>query len=149
MPEPRIRIYLDDRPEPITDYRPPAEVTLDTRRLPDGEHRLRVEAQDTTGGVGIRTVPFIVRNGPGITLSGLRDGAAVHGVLNFRVNAFGAEEPFEPQRAESRSPTPVWVWVLALVITAWSAWYVATLWAPPPQFARTPTYARAVMGPFR
>ncbi len=24
------------------------------------------------------------------------------------VNAFGAEEPFEPQRAELRSPIPVW-----------------------------------------
>jgi hypothetical protein len=44
------------------------------------------------------------------------------------VNAFGAEEPFEPHRAESLSPIPVWVWVLSLLILAWTAWYVATLW---------------------
>ena len=149
MPESRIRVFIDDDPEAITDYRPPTEVTLDTTRLTDGEHRLRIEARDATGSLGVRTVPFIVRNGPGITLSGLRDGAAVHGTLNFRVNAFGAEEPFEPQRAESRSPTPVWVWVLALVVLAWSAWYVATLWVPPQEFAKTPTYATATMGPFR
>lgn len=149
MPESRIRIYLDDQPEAVTDYRPPAEVKLDTTRLPDGEHRLRIEAQDTTGNLGVRTVPFIVRNGPGITLSGLREGAAVHGVLSFHVNAFGAEEPFEPQRAESRSPTPVWVWVLLLIVLAWSAWYVATWWAPPSEFAKTPTYITPTMGPFR
>ena len=70
MAEPRIRIFLDDKPEPITDYRPPAEVALDTSPLPDGEHRLRIEAVDTNGNIGVRTVPFVVRNGPGITLSG-------------------------------------------------------------------------------
>lgn len=149
MPEAHIRIFLDDQQDPITDYAPPAEVTIDTRQLSDGEHRLRIEACDATGQVGVRHIPFLVRNGPGITVSGLHEGATVHGSLSFMVNAFGAEEPFEPQRAESRSPTPVWVWVLSLVIVAWSAWYVATLWAPPPEFAKTPTYATATMGPFR
>ncbi|MGH6680107.1 MAG: cytochrome C [Bradyrhizobium sp.] len=141
MSEPRIRIFLDDQQEPIADYRPPAEVALDTRDLADGEHRLRIEAQDTTGQVGFRRMQFLVRNGPGITISGLHDGAIVHGTLNFMVNAFGAEETFEPHRAESRSPIPVWVWVLCLLVVAWSAWYVAEMWNPPAEFAKTPTYA--------
>jgi cytochrome c oxidase cbb3-type subunit I len=45
------------------------------------------------------------------------------------------------RRAESRSPTPVWLWVLSLVIVAWSAWYLAMEWTPPPEFANTATYA--------
>lgn len=149
MAEARIRIFIDDQPEPITDYVPPAEVTIDTKRLADGEHRLRIEARDSAGRLGTRHVPFLVRNGPGITLAGLHEGATVHGTVTFMVNAFGAEEPFEPHRAESRAPTPVWIWVLSLVIVAWSAWYVATLWTPPPEFAKTPTYATPTMPLFR
>jgi hypothetical protein len=141
MPEPRVRIYIDDHEQPVSDAAPPVAVTVDTRGLRDGEHRLRIEAQDAAGDLGIRVVPFIVRNGPGITISGLDDGATVHGTISLDVNVFSATEPFEPRRAESRSPTPVWVWVLSLVIAAWSAWYFATEWTPPPDFARTPTYA--------
>jgi hypothetical protein len=145
MPEPRIRIFVDNHPESLSDQAPPATVTIDTRRLADGEHRLRIEARDATGDTGIRTMPFVVRNGPGITISGLRDGATVHGAVTFMVNAFGAEEPFEPHRAESRSPTPIWMWVLSLVILAWAVWYITMQWNPPPEFANSPTYSAALM----
>lgn len=148
MTEPRICVFVDDELEPITDYRPPAEVALDTARLADGEHRLRIEARDSTGGIAVRHVPFRVRNGPGITVSGFREGAIMHGTMRFMVNAFGAEEPFEPQRAELHAEIPVWVWVLSLVIVAWSAWYVATFWNAPPEFAKTPTF-KTSMNPFR
>ncbi len=141
MEEARIRVYLDDGAEPIADYAPPLTVSLDTQQLADGEHRLRIEACDRGGRIGVRHVSFSVRNGPGITLTGLRPNSLVRGMLDFTVNAFGAEEPFEPRRAESPSPIPVWLWVLSLVIVAWSAWYVAVLWKPPPEFASTPTYA--------
>lgn len=124
---------------------PPTTVTIDTRSLTDGEHRLRIEARDATGDVGIRTVPFLVRNGPGITISGLREGTTVHGAITFMVNAFGAEEPFESYRAESRSPMPVWMWVLSLAVVAWAAWYGVMEWNPPPEFAKTPTYATPTM----
>ena len=141
MEEARIRIYLDDNTDPIADYEPPAAVTIDTRLLADGEHRLRIEARDRRGNTGMREVPFQVRNGPGITLTGLRPSAIVRDTIHFTVNAFGAEEPFEPRRAESPSPIPVWLWVLSLVIVAWAAWYVAVLWKPPAEFLKTPTYA--------
>ena len=138
--EARVRIYLDDGAKPIAEYVPPVTVSVDTHGLADGEHRLRIEARDRSGRVGIRHVPFQVKNGPGITLTGLRPNSVVRDTVSFTVNAFGAEEPFEPRRAESRSPIPVWVWVLSLVIVAWAAWYVATLWEPPPEFLKTPTY---------
>jgi hypothetical protein len=136
----RVRIYLDDKSEPIADYVPPVAVSLDTHELADGEHRLRIEAQDRSGRVGIRHVTFLVKNGPGITLTGLHPDSVVRDTVHFTVNAFGADEPFEPRRAESRSPIPVWLWVLSLVIVAWAAWYVAILWEPPAEFRNTPTY---------
>jgi hypothetical protein len=148
MAEPRIRIFLDDKPEPVCDYAPPATITIDTRSLADGEHRLRIEARDATGDTGIRTVPFIVRNGPGITISGLSEGATVHGIIEFGVNAFGTKEPFKAYRAESRLPTPVWMWVLSLVVAAWAAWYVVLEWNPPPELAKTPTFSAPQMKPF-
>lgn len=141
MDEARIRVYLDDGAEPIADVAPPVTLSLDTHGLADGEHRLRIEARDRSGRTGMRHVPFEVRNGPGITLSGLRAGSIVRGALSVTVNAFGAEEPFEPRRAESPSPIPVWLWVLSLVIVAWAAWYVAVLWKPPSPLQGTPTYA--------
>lgn len=146
--EPRIRVFIDDNPTPIAEHTPPADVLLDTKQLSDGEHIVRIEARDRRGDIGIRRVPMTVRNGPGITVSGIRDGAVVHGTIAFAVNAFGAEEPFEPHRAESRAPIPVWVWVLSLVIVAWSAWYFTTLWSPPPQYAKMPTYSEP-MNPFK
>ena len=39
MPDPRIRIYLDDTPDPVTDQRPPTEIALNTQSLADGEQK--------------------------------------------------------------------------------------------------------------
>lgn len=149
MSEPRIRVFLDDQAEPISEHVPPADVTIDTKALPDGEHRVRIVATDRTGATGVRHVPFLVRNGPGITISGLAEGATVHGAITFMVNAFGAEEPFEPHRAESRAPVPVWVWVLLLVVVAWAGWYMQTEWQPSQHYIATPTYAAPTIGPLR
>jgi hypothetical protein len=144
MAEPCVRIFVDDQEQPIRAHVPPADLTIDSRDLADGEHRLRIEAQDSAGAYGVRIVPFIVRNGPGITVTGLHDGATVHGAVSLHVNVFSATEPFEVGRAESRSPAPIWIWVLGLVVAAWSAWYLAGNWYPPESFARTPTYAGRV-----
>jgi len=136
-----IALYLDDDPEPFAVYRPPAHVTLDTTVLEDGEHRLRLRAVDALGVASTRTVPFVVANGPGITLTGLRAGERISGLLELDVNAFSAHEPFDPVRAESQGPVPVWTWVLIAVIAAWAGWYALEYLPTPPQWARTPTFA--------
>jgi len=141
MEEARIRIYLDDNPEPITDSVLPADVDIDTQSLADGTHRLTIYASDGTGKVGVRELPFRVSNGPGITVSGLRPNSVVHGQVKLSVNAFGSEEPFEPRRAESRSPVPVWVWVMCIFVVAWAVWYAASMWRVPSAYANTPTYS--------
>jgi cytochrome c oxidase subunit 2 len=136
-----VAAFLDDATEPFAVVSPPGEIALDTRRLPDGEHVLRLRAVDALGNVGWRRIPFTVNNGPGITVTGLRPGSSVHGAITVSINAFSGEEPFSPRRAESQAPVPVWTWVLFALIAAWAVWYGIEFFPTPPEFAATPTYA--------
>jgi mono/diheme cytochrome c family protein len=136
-----IRVFLDDDANPIAVHRPPARVVLDTTKLPDGEHVLRIQATDAAGNLGVRNVPFTVSNGPGITVTGLRQGSRVSGQLEIDINAFGSAEPFDPERAESWGPIPVWVWVFCVVVVVWAAWYGLEYFETPAAFAATPTFA--------
>jgi mono/diheme cytochrome c family protein len=136
-----ISIFLDDLPEPLATYTPPARFHLDTTRFADGEHVLRIHAVDAVGNIGVRRIPFVVSNGPGITVTGLRAGSRVRGEIEVDVNAFGSDEPFDPVRAESSGPVPVWTWVFFAVVAAWAAWYGIEFFPTPAAFAKTPTYA--------
>jgi mono/diheme cytochrome c family protein len=136
----RIDVFLDDAAEPFQSAPPPVTIGLDTTGLDDGEHVLRLEARDAGGRVGRRTIPFVVQNGPGITVTGLRARERVGGSLQLAINSFSGEEPFDPIRAESRGPIPVWTWVMALIIAGWAGWYGLAFFATPPTFASTPTY---------
>jgi len=131
-----LSLYLDDAAEPFAIYRPPATAEIDTTRLADGPHTLRIQARDAVGHIGVRVVPFIVQNGPGITVTGLRPNERVSGKLELDVNAFGADEPFDPVRAESSGPIPVWTWVMSALIAAWAGWYALTEFAEPAAFAQ-------------
>lgn len=136
-----ISIFIDGATDPIATYKPPARFALDTTRYADGEHVMVIQAVNSVGNVGVRRIPFVVANGPGITVTGLRPGSRVRGTIELDVNAFGGNEPFNPERAESWGPIPVWTWVLCAVILAWAAWYGIEYFTTPKAFAQTPTYA--------
>lgn len=138
---PRVRVFIDGDPQPIIDRELPTDVTLDTRGMKDGPHRLTIRAQDQYGREGIEEIPFHVRNGPGIIVSGLDPHATRRGKVRFTVDAFSADDPFDPRRAEARSLIPVWVWVLSLFVVAWAVWYAARMWDVPAEFSHTPTYS--------
>lgn len=129
----RIEVYLDDATEAAAVVVPPSQFELDTRALEDGPHLLTVIATDPSGHRGIRRIPFEVRNGPGIAVSGLQPGDVVEGHLSVIVNAYGGsyEENWEPSRAETPAPVPTWIWVLLLGVIAWGIFYTARQWAPP------------------
>src|SRR5699024_3513599 len=116
---------------------------LDTTQLEDGSHELKIVASDAVGHEGVRTIPFEVRNGPGIDIDGLQDNDILDGKVPILLNAYGgANEPFwEPSRAETPAPVPTWAWVLLLVIVAWSAFYITQLWSAPEEMASSPTYS--------
>ncbi len=132
-----VTLFLDESIEPFATYKPPAVFRLDTTTLADGEHWLRIQAVDAVGHVGVRRIPFIVSNGPGITVTGLRAGSRVRGEIEVNVNAFGSEEPFDPIRAESEGPVPVWTWVFFAIIATWAAWYGIEYFKTPEAFAKT------------
>ena len=103
MEKPRVRVYLDGDARPIADQELPTEVSLDTTDLADGPHRLTILAQGESGREGIEEIPFVVHNGPGIIISGLRPHSIRRGKVRFTIDAFSADDPFDPRRAEARS----------------------------------------------
>jgi len=139
----RIEVYLNDDPDPIVTHRPPARFQLDTTRLEDGYHELHIKAWDTHGQLGVRTIPFTVRNGPGIAVNGLSDNDVLEGDIPILVNSYGGrgELYWEPSRAETPSPIPTWIWVMLITIVAFAAFYGVSQWSPPPDMADTPTYS--------
>jgi hypothetical protein len=147
MATPRVRIYLDGNAEPMVDENLPTSVSIDTLSLADGPHRLVVRANDETGREGYEEIPFSVHNGPGIVVAGLRPNTTRRGEVRFTVDAFSADDPFDPRRAEARARVPTWVWVMSLFIVAWTVWYGATMWKVPAEFANTPTYASEAASP--
>jgi mono/diheme cytochrome c family protein len=130
-----ISLTLDDATVPFATFRPPATCMLDTTKLEDGPHVLYVRARDGLGLVGVRSIPFSVQNGPGITVTGLLAHERVSGSIALDLNAFSATEPFDPVRAESSGPIPVWTWVMITLIAAWAGWYGLTQFQEPAAFA--------------
>ena len=129
----RIDVFLDDDPQPLASYSPPLRFELDTSALSDGPHVLRIEAYDSFGTKGVKTMRFSVRNGPGIAISGLHDDDVLHGTVPILVNSYGGavENRWEPSRAETPSPVPTWGWVLVIMFVAFGLYYGIQHWNPP------------------
>lgn len=138
----RLRVYLDGGEEPIAAYSSPAQIRLETSQLKDGEHEIRIEAESDDGIVGVRRIPFEVRNGPAIDVDGLKPGEVVRGDVSMMVHAWGGadEEDWEPARAESPAPPPTWAWVLVILVLAWALYYGVMYWSPFGSYADSPTY---------
>lgn len=124
----RIDVFVDDDGEPRASFEPPGEFELDTSDLADGSHVLRVRASGGDGPAGNDEIPFVVRNGPGIAVVGLRRQEVVRGRVPILVNAYEGRpgDVFEPGRVETPAPIPTWTWVLALVVATWAMWYAAS-----------------------
>jgi len=142
----KVEVFLDNDTEPLATFRPPGTFELDTSKMEDGPHKLRIHAIDRSGVPGVRILNFTARNGPGISVAGIRPGDVVEGKVPVLINAYagGHEDNFEPRRAETPMPVPTWAWVLFLGIVSWAMWYAASSWAPGPRFANTPTFGQAV-----
>ena len=123
-----LRIFIDGNPEPIKIAQPPLRFLLPTIGLPDGPHTLRIEAPNGLAPPTIKEVPFCVRNGVAVSVSGLEPGQTIGGQVDLIINAYAGstELNFEPKRAETPEPIPTWAWVLLLAVGAWTLAYVLT-----------------------
>ena len=142
----RIDIFLDGAAEPLLSTTPPLSFELDTSLLEDGPHVLRIEAYDSAGVKGVRSLDFSVRNGPGIAVSGIHENDILDGKIPVIINAYGGTSAvhWEPAQAETPAPPPTWAWVLLILVTAFGVFYGIQQWSPTSDFARTPTYGTAM-----
>lgn len=125
-----IKIFLDDETRPLKELHPPANFTLDTTRIPDGNHTLKIVARSTDGKEGLRKVDFTVRNGPEIEISGLKSDEVVSDQVELTVNAYGSEnrEQFIVAGSETPKAVPAWLWVSLIAFVAWATFYLYTYW---------------------
>lgn len=123
-----IILFVDDDPNPIASFMAPVKFELDTTKLVDGKHTLKIVSKDPNGKEGIRIIPFEVRNGPAISIEGIRENAVVDGVLPLMINAYGKGDSNEFYITGSETPQsiPAWVWILLIGFVGWAAFYLFT-----------------------
>lgn len=124
----KIYIFIDEEVQPIAELVAPVNFELDTTKLIDGKHTLKIVSKDPTGKEGIRLVPFEVRNGPAIAIEGIKENAVVDGVIPIMVNAYGKgdQKNFMIVGSETPQSIPYWIFVLLILFVAWAAYYHLT-----------------------
>lgn len=125
-----VKVYLDNDPAPFASFKPPVKVMLDTTKIPDGKHKLKIVAKSTDGVEGIREVPFEVRNGPAIDLVGLKENDVVDDKVTLTINAYGSERKdfFIVTGSETPKAIPSWVWAIVIGFIGWGLFYIITHW---------------------
>ena len=123
-----IFIFLDGDPKPIATFASPASFELDTRKLVDGSHSLRIVSRDPNGKEGLRLIPFEVRNGPAIAVEGIKENTVVDGVLPLMINAYGKgdQKKFLIAGSETPQTIPSWVWIMIIGFFGWALYYLVT-----------------------
>lgn len=124
----KITLFVDDDLHPIATLTAPVQFELDTRKLTDGEHVLKLVSKSPTGREGIRKIKFIVRNGPAIDVEGLNDNGVVDGVIPLMINAYdkGNQKKFIIEGSETPQSVPNWLWILLVLFVGWAAYYSIT-----------------------
>jgi hypothetical protein len=123
-----VTLFMDDELQPMGEYPAPVSFDLDTRKLTDGNHVLKVVSKDHLGKEGIKLIPFVVRNGPAIAIEGLRKDEVVEGVLPVMINAYGKgdQKSFMLQGSETPQSIPWWLIVGIILFAAWTGYFIIT-----------------------
>lgn len=124
----KIYIFIDEETQPIAELVAPVNFELDTTKLIDGKHTLKIVSKDPTGKEGIRQVPFEVRNGPAISIEGIKENAVVDGVIPIMVNAYGKGDSknFLIVGSETPQSIPFWIFILLILFVAWAGYFFLT-----------------------
>ncbi|ACT93025.1 hypothetical protein [Dyadobacter fermentans] len=122
----KVHIFVDDDPAPVAVLDAPVSFELDTRKLVDGKHSLKIVSKDPSGKEGIRIIPFEVRNGPAIAVEGIHENAVVDGILPLMINAYGKgdQQKFLITGSETPHSIPAWIWILLISFTGWAIFYL-------------------------
>lgn len=124
----KILLFVDDDPQPVAELITPVQFELDTRKLTDGEHTLKIVSKSPMGREGVRKIKFIVRNGPAISIEGLTENSVVDGTVPLMINAYdkGNQQNFIIEGSETPQTVPNWLWILLIAFFGWAAYYMIT-----------------------
>ncbi|AFL79657.1 hypothetical protein Aeqsu_0129 [Aequorivita sublithincola DSM 14238] len=127
-----IKVFLDEDPKPFASFAPPVKIVLDTTKIPDGKHTLKIVAKSSNGIEGVREIPFVVRNGPAISIVGLKDNETVDTQVPLIINAYGSETKdfFVIKGSETPKAIPAWVWALLVGVIGYGLFYLIMYWSP-------------------
>lgn len=122
----KVILFLDDSQVPLAELTTPTHFQLNTKKLVDGEHTLKIVSQDGDGVEGIEVIPFTVSNGPSISVEGLQKDATVFGEVPIMINAYvnKGEETFYLQGSETPQSTPTWVWIIIMLVLVCGVFYL-------------------------
>lgn len=121
-----VIIFLDDEPLPVAELASPVSFELDTRKIVDGKHTLKIISKDPSGKEGIRLIPFEVKNGPAIVVEGLQEHSVVDGLVPLMINAYGKgdQRKFLITGSETPQSIPAWIWMLLISFIGWALFYL-------------------------
>ena len=120
-----VLVFIDDEQKPYGEYLAPINFELDTRKLVDGDHILKIISKDPLGKEGIRKIPFVVRNGPSVAVEGLNEHDIVDGIIPIMINAYGKgdQKIFLIEGSETPRSIPAWVWAIVIGFVGWAIYY--------------------------
>jgi hypothetical protein len=124
----KVLIFIDEDLKPYGEFEVPINFELDTKKLVDGEHTLKIISKDPLGKEGIRKIPFIVRNGPAIAIEGLAENEVVDGIIPLMINAYGKgdQKRFLIEGSETPHSIPAWLWAIIIAFMGWAIYYTVT-----------------------
>lgn len=124
----KIFLFIDEEAQPIAVLSTPVQFELNTTKLTDGEHILKIVSKSPTGREGVRKIKFIVRNGPAIVIEGISENAVVDGTIPLMINAYdkGDSKKFIIEGSETPKSIPNWLWILLIAFFGWAAYYMIT-----------------------
>lgn len=124
----KVVLFMDEDLQPIAELTTPVQFELNTSKLTDGEHILKIVSKSPTGREGIRKIKFTVRNGPAIAVEGLRENEVVDGIVPLMINAYdkGNQKKFIIEGSETPQSIPSWLWILLIAFMGWAAYYTIT-----------------------
>lgn len=124
----KVFLFIDDDITPVAELDTPIVFDLDTKKLTDGEHVLRIISKSPAGREGIREIHFTVANGPAIKIEGLKEKDVVDGTLSLMINAYdkGNQKSFIITGSETPQTIPFWIWIIVILFAGWAIYYEIT-----------------------
>jgi len=130
VPKDIVKVFLDDDPAPFVELETPSKILFDTTKIADGKHTLKLVASSSSGKEGVKIIPFEVRNGPAITVIGIKENQIVDDKLPISINAYDSQrkEIFVVRGSENPKGIPLWIWVALILFIGWALHYAYLFW---------------------